>query len=366
MRVRLLGPVEVGSGEARPSPRDRMVLAALAVHAGRFLSATTIGEALWSDGPPASAAKVVQGCVSRLRASWGRSAIETRRGVPARRYSRRVDRDGFESLAARGHELLRGRWPERAAARSAGAGALAGTPPRRAGRVGPRTARGGPAGGAATAAEEDLLQARLDAGDHRRGGRRGASSWWESEPWRERRWALLALAQYRCGRQADALASIRRPAGCSAGARPRPGIELVELERGHPLPGPCAGGRSRGARRQQRLPVARAWRPTTARTATASSARADGRGLCLEPPAGPSPCSSSPGRRDCGKSSLMSAGWRPRCAPGPEVAVFSPGTAIRPRWRWRRTLAADGSRPLVDQFEEPFAGADPGPSPLAT
>ena len=51
------------------------------------------------------------------------------------------------------------------------------------------------------------------------------------QPWRERRWELLALAQYRCGRQRDALASIRtarRALGRELGLDP--GSGLVELE----------------------------------------------------------------------------------------------------------------------------------------
>ena len=52
------------------------------------------------------------------------------------------------------------------------------------------------------------------------------------QPWRESRWATLALAHYRCGRQADALASIRtarRMLGQQLGLDP--GSELAGLER---------------------------------------------------------------------------------------------------------------------------------------
>ena len=56
--------------------------------------------------------------------------------------------------------------------------------------------------------EEDLLDARLAAGEHRRVAV-DAEALVVEQPWRERRWAILALARYRCGRQADALESIR-------------------------------------------------------------------------------------------------------------------------------------------------------------
>ena len=77
---------------------------------------------------------------------------------------------------------------------------------------------------------EDLLQARLDTGDHR-GVAAGATVAAGEEPFRERRWEILALAQYRGGRQADALASIRtarRMLGNELGLDP--GSDLVVLE----------------------------------------------------------------------------------------------------------------------------------------
>ena len=58
-------------------------------------------------------------------------------------------------------------------------------------------------------AEEDWLDARLAAGDHRQVAAE-AEAMVNAEPLRERRWAILALAQYRCARQADALRSLAR------------------------------------------------------------------------------------------------------------------------------------------------------------
>src|SRR5688500_6412115 len=105
MRVRLLGPTEVDPGGARPGPRDRAVPAARSVHPGQILASEALAEALWRDGPPASAAKVVQGCVSRLRSLLGPASIETT-GGGYRLDPHRVDldRDEFERLAADGRE----------------------------------------------------------------------------------------------------------------------------------------------------------------------------------------------------------------------------------------------------------------------
>jgi DNA-binding SARP family transcriptional activator len=58
-------------------------------------------------------------------------------------------------------------------------------------------------------AEEDLADVRLALGEHQAAVadlQAGAAA----EPLRERRWAQLMLALYRCGRQADALRAYRR------------------------------------------------------------------------------------------------------------------------------------------------------------
>ena len=58
-------------------------------------------------------------------------------------------------------------------------------------------------------AEEDWLDARLAAGEHRELAA-DAEALVNAEPLRERRWMILALAQYRCARQGDALRSLAR------------------------------------------------------------------------------------------------------------------------------------------------------------
>ena len=79
------------------------------------------------------------------------------------------------------------------------------------------------------AAEESLVQALVDSGSGEAVARAAAIV--ENEPLREKRWALLALAQYRTGRQGDALRSIsraRRVLTEQLGVDP--GHELVHLE----------------------------------------------------------------------------------------------------------------------------------------
>jgi WD40 repeat protein len=79
-------------------------------------------------------------------------------------------------------------------------------------------------------AEELLLDARLQAGEVQEVAALARSRVAEA-PLRERRWVVLGLAQYRQGRQADALATVRRARGLLASELGLdPCRELAELE----------------------------------------------------------------------------------------------------------------------------------------
>src|SRR3954471_14873880 len=70
MEVAILGPLEVtraGRAVALRGPKQRALLAMLALHAGEPLSAERLAIALWGEEAPASAVKTVQVHVSRLR-----------------------------------------------------------------------------------------------------------------------------------------------------------------------------------------------------------------------------------------------------------------------------------------------------------
>ncbi len=114
-RLRVLGPLEVDGTARVLGPRDRVVVSALALRPGDRVDADVLSEALWGDRPPASAAKVVQGCVSRLRQALGAEAIETvAGGYRLRADHLDVDRQQFEDLVERAREHLTTRTPERA------------------------------------------------------------------------------------------------------------------------------------------------------------------------------------------------------------------------------------------------------------
>src|SRR5262245_65924992 len=75
--IGVLGPLTVDGNGAGLAPRDRVVLAALALRPGEVVSAEQLADALWGDEPPVSWHKVVPGCVMRLRRVMGGDAIET-------------------------------------------------------------------------------------------------------------------------------------------------------------------------------------------------------------------------------------------------------------------------------------------------
>ncbi|MDL5205393.1 AfsR/SARP family transcriptional regulator [Streptomyces sp. ALI-76-A] len=69
---RLLGPVEIRDGGAGtdivpPGLKQRVLLSALVLHAGRLLSVDQLTEELWGASPPSNAANALQAHVARLR-----------------------------------------------------------------------------------------------------------------------------------------------------------------------------------------------------------------------------------------------------------------------------------------------------------
>jgi WD40 repeat protein/DNA-binding SARP family transcriptional activator len=227
-----LGPLRVGDDASALGPRDRVVLAVLALRPGEVVGPDELADALWGEAPPASWTKGVQGCVMRLRKLLGAGAIETlphgyRLTVP----TDTVDAHRFEQLLVRGRELMTLGEPERASYVIGEALALwhgralvdlEGWEPGRteAGRLEELRLE----------AEEARLDAALRAARHR--DVLGEAQRLVAEaPLREDRWALLALAQYRSGRQGDALRTLHRARSVLAGELGvDPGPDLVALE----------------------------------------------------------------------------------------------------------------------------------------
>ncbi|MEJ3404050.1 BTAD domain-containing putative transcriptional regulator [Rathayibacter sp. YIM 133350] len=230
MDVRVLGPLI--AGEASLSPRERSVLAALVVRAPESIDAATLSDAVWGAEPPATWAQQVKTSIAQIRRALGAGAVRTDAvGYALGLDAESIDARRFERLvaAARSHAA----YGEADRAADALDRALALWHGRAFADLAswePATAEADRLAELRRSAEEELLDARLACGEHR-SVIADAERLLREAPLREHRWAVLALADYRSGRQAEALATLRS-------ARERladelgvdPGRELVDLE----------------------------------------------------------------------------------------------------------------------------------------
>ena len=231
MDIAVLGPLTV-DGNGSLSPRDRVVLSALVVRSGSTISSEQLADALWGDQPPASWGKVVPGCITRLRKRLGADSIETLAGgYRLAVEDEEVDAQRFERLAAKGHQLLALGEPDRAALAFRESLALwRGPALRDVEEWPPARVEAERLDELRLEIEESVLDASLRVG-LQAGVLAEARARVSEAPVRERRWALLALAQYLSGAQADSLQTLRR---CreflSRELGLDPGPELVDLE----------------------------------------------------------------------------------------------------------------------------------------
>ena len=211
MDIAVLGPLEVNGSARRLSHRDRVVLAVLVAAYGRAVSRDTLADALWGGSPPESATKIVQGCVVRLRKLLGQGAIATTpAGYALRAHADSVDSQRFAGLVAQGRERLAAGEPDRTAYVIEQAfGLWRGAPLTDLEDWAPANVERERLAELLLDAEDLRTEAALRLGRHREivGEARSRA---EEVPLREHRWALVALAQYRSGRQADALLTVRR------------------------------------------------------------------------------------------------------------------------------------------------------------
>jgi predicted ATPase/DNA-binding SARP family transcriptional activator len=241
VEVNLLGPMTVsvdGRAVVLAGPKERAVLAILALAAPHFVTTDDLIDGVWGEDPPASAPKMLQNLVMRLRKSL-RAAGDADAGIG-------TDRRGYRLLAApESVDVHRARQRAMQARAAAAAGEHA-----RAARLWADVLtlwRGEPLAELrdlpfapvqrASLAEqrcawvEARFDAELAAGRHRQVVEALRAAVAES-PTRERLWCQLMLALHRDGRQADALAAyreLRRVLADELGLEP--GREAVELNR---------------------------------------------------------------------------------------------------------------------------------------
>ena len=359
MDLRVLGALTLDDGRITPSPRDRLVIGALAVHIGTSVAIPSLATALWGEDVPASGNKVIRGCIMRLRRLIAPACIETTStGYRLAPEGIDLDAERFERLVDRGAELLELGEPDRAAHAISEALALwRGEPYAELSVWAPAQIASYRLEEVRLAAEESLIEARIRSGDLTDATAQARARVAEA-PMRERRWVILGLAQYLQGRQADALATVRR------------GRELLAAELGLDPCAELAALEHAILRQDPELQVVVAFRM--------ASAECPYFGL---PPAGVDDGEAYFGREEeldqglqaleqhgvlvvsgssgVGKSSFVRAGIGAHVAAhGRRVTVITPGE--HPLHALRELPAHDReSLLIVDQCEQAFANDDP-------
>jgi DNA-binding SARP family transcriptional activator len=237
LELGILGPVEVRIDDAPAAlggPRQRAVLAVLAIRPNQVVSVDRLIDDLWEEHPPERAVHTVHVFVSRLRralSSAGERLITRPPGYVLELKADELDADHFERLYKTARAALNAGRAEDAAALLTQAMALWRGPP-----LADFTYEPFAQGAIARLDElrlngrEELIEAQLAAGRHEQ-----VVSELEflirEHPFRERPRGQLMLALYRCGRQAQALEAFqeaRRTLVEELGVEP--GDALRELE----------------------------------------------------------------------------------------------------------------------------------------
>ncbi|MHB8468111.1 MAG: AfsR/SARP family transcriptional regulator, partial [Acidimicrobiales bacterium] len=214
MSVRLLGPLEITVGDAvirLGGPKERAVLAILALRPNRVVSVDHLLDAMWGDDPPATAPKVLQNHVVRLRkrlaasAGPGPSIVTRPSGYQLTADAGDIDVAQAEGLRARAQdEARRGRPAEAATHLRAALDLWRGPALEEFLDLPFAIPEAQRLGELRLVMTEERIDAELACGLH-------ADCVAELEvltdahPLRERLWSQRMLALYRCGRQPEAL-----------------------------------------------------------------------------------------------------------------------------------------------------------------
>jgi DNA-binding SARP family transcriptional activator/DNA-binding beta-propeller fold protein YncE len=353
VEIRVLGDLTIDGG--RLSPKERSLLAVLVLRSGNVVTPPELADAVWGDDAPSTWPKQVQAFVVHIRRTLGSTAIATTRaGYRLRVDTEAIDAVRYEHLleSARRHRVNGD--PARAIDTLERADMLwSGVPFSDLADWPPAVAEAERLGEIRKSAAEDLQVTRLECGEHR-AVVPDAERLVRAEPLRERRWAILATALYRSGRQADALAALRS-------ARERladelgiePGAELSALESAILHQDPSLNAPAEPEITSADCPY-RGLQPFGTDDAEEFFGR-DGDIQAALARLSESPFLAVSGASGCGKSSLVLAGLVPALrARGDTVVVL--GSGATPIARLRDAFSGRGHADVVviDQFEELF------------
>ncbi|GAA5070735.1 AfsR/SARP family transcriptional regulator [Nocardia iowensis] len=239
LMCRVLGPIEVevdGVPVELRGPRPRQLLAALSFAAGAPVSNDVLAEHLWGPAPLGQPGANVRVVVHRLRAALGPHAgrmLELDRcGYRFTLSPEHTDHGRFAELVGAGqHALLDGHAAAAVDTLRAGLALWRGQPWVELGDSPELRGARAKLTELRELAIEELQAARLADGDTA-GAVAALREAVIQAPYRERRWELLVVGLFRSGRQADALAELRKVRALlieEVGVEPGPALR--ELER---------------------------------------------------------------------------------------------------------------------------------------
>jgi DNA-binding SARP family transcriptional activator len=226
LAISLLGPLEIRRGAATiqvPQNKHRVVIAVLALRMGTVVSVDDLITYLWTNHPPATAKKTLQGYVARIRRLLGRDVVTTHPSGYALTAAR-VDVIVFEQLLdlAKSHSDQ-----SRRLARLRKALALVRGEPLA--DIWSERLQQGP-GASLTErwleAIEHRIDSEIEAGNHEN-VLPELHELLAAHPLREPFWRQFMHALYRAGQQAEALSAFRRMRGMlitELGVEPSPSV----------------------------------------------------------------------------------------------------------------------------------------------
>ncbi len=248
----MLGTLEVLDIGGHPvelrGSKLRTLLAALLLRAGQTVSVDQLADLLWGDSPPSGAGNALQAQVSKLRRVLDGVPLEGRDGGYVLAIDlQQIDAERFSNLAEAGHEhLVAGRHGEAASTlrealalwRGPALADFAFDEFAQAHRTRLEELR--------LAAIEDRIDADLAEGRHEAVAAE-LEGMVRDHGLRERLWAQLMLALYRCDRQSDSLRAYQRARDLLAdelGLDPGPALPRTRAAGARPRSRPrCPGGR---------------------------------------------------------------------------------------------------------------------------
>lgn len=238
MRISLLGPlaVEADDGSAVPvgGPKQRAVLAVLALNGGRVVPTDTLVDGIWGEEPPASVLNSLQVYVHGLRKALGDPSLITNEPPGYRLAMPPVTTDVMEvqELRERARASAAEGDPRSAVAHLVAAQALWRGEPLADLRAMDFTTYVAVEMTESRLADLELtMDLRLALGEHRE-VLAPLEKLLAEHPTRERLWCQLLLALYRSDRQGDALTAFRRARSALAdelGVDPGPSLRDLEL-----------------------------------------------------------------------------------------------------------------------------------------